>query len=153
MTIPFFSFCSSSACSTSLSSTVTFRYVFSQNLYLVPCVSASENIAVGKYTLPLKCCLSVSFFLRNKFLSLCLKTSIPYVHLWYARCATSPGVVFIPVFSCQSAILFRSHPLLHKKVLRPVYPQIRKIRKKIPISEISETGTFTLKLFFLQYLC
>lgn len=49
--------------------------------------------------------------------------------------------------------LFRLHSLLHKKVLRPVYPQIRKMRKKIPISEISETGTFTLKLFFLQYLC
>ena len=60
-TILFFSFCSSSACSTSLSFNVTFRYVFSQNLYLLPCVSASENIAVGKYTLTLNCSLSVQF--------------------------------------------------------------------------------------------
>ena len=104
MTIPFFSFCSSSACSTSSSFTVTFRYVFSQNLYLVSCVSASENIAVGKYTLPLNCWFSVSFFSEIIPCTLCLKASMSYVHPWYARCTTSPGVVFIPVFSCQCAI-------------------------------------------------
>ena len=49
--------------------------------------------------------------------------------------------------------LFGLHPLLHKKVLRPVYPQIQKTHKKIPISEILETGTFTIKLFFLPCLC
>lgn len=80
MTIPFFSFCSSSACATSLRFTVTFQYVFSQNLYLVPCVSSSENISVGKYTLPLNCCLLVSFFSKIISCTLDLKATMPYVH-------------------------------------------------------------------------
>lgn len=86
--------------------------------------------------------------------SLCLKTSMPYVHPWYAKCDTSPGLVVISVFNCQGAAPLSSvHIITQKTELSRISTNPEKHKKKAPISAISETGTFSYKLFIFYHLC
>ena len=114
MTTPPFFFCSSSAYSISLVFTVSFRYVFSQNSYLLSYIFTPQKTAIEKYTLLIICYFSVLF---SEIISctLCLKTSMPYVHPWYAKCDTSPGLVVISVFNCQGAVPLSSELIITQK--------------------------------------